>query len=389
MPLAILFPRFDHGAVEERYASWQSELLLERATDGAELIHYEPDELLSEVVAGLSQEFAVVVTDPLLLATRAAIDLLKRALLDTGAPVAIPVSNEALRDDVRAALPESYLTIRQFEEMSGRMAARNDAPRVIDWSDGDPGLFLTRTSTLQASRNHAHAALRGLRVAVAPSAYVHRWAPLRAQERLDLLGRVPTGAKSILEFGCAEGLLGGAIRKRQKCRVVGIELDREAAAQARKRLDDVYCGDVRELIPIIDQTFDFVIGGDILEHLDDPWSFLIELRRVVATDGQLLLSIPNVANWAIVSDLLRGRFDYSYIGITCAGHLRFFTKQTITDALTIAGWEVISIEAQAPIINREYEALLASFVAAGVVHSAEELAAPGYYVVAKNRRRDS
>jgi 2-polyprenyl-3-methyl-5-hydroxy-6-metoxy-1,4-benzoquinol methylase len=385
VPLAILFPRFDHDAVEERYASWQSELLLERATDGAEIVLYDRNETMREIVAGLTQELCLVVTDPLLLATRPAIDLLKRALSDTGAAAAVPVSNEAPREEVRAALPEGYLTIRQFEEMSARMAARKDAPVVVDWTDGNPGLMLTRTSALATSTKHADEALRGLRVAVAPSAYVHRWAPLRAQERLDLLERVPVDVKSILEFGCAEGLLGGAIRKRQKCRVVGIEHDRDAAAQARKRLDDVYCGDVRELISIIDQRFDFVIGGDILEHLDDPWSFLIDLRRVMLPGGHLLLSIPNAANWAIVSDLLRGRFDYSYIGIACAGHLRFFTKQTITDALTIAGWDVVTIEPQAPIVTREYEAMIANLRAAGITHSAEELAAPGYYVLARIR----
>jgi 2-polyprenyl-3-methyl-5-hydroxy-6-metoxy-1,4-benzoquinol methylase len=385
VPLAILFPRFDHDAVEERYASWQSELLLERATDGAEIVLYDRTETMREIVAGLTQELCLVVTDPLLLATRPAVDLLKRALSDTGAAAAVPVSNEAPREEVRAALPEGYLTIRQFEEMSARMAARKDAPVVVDWTDGNPGLMLTRTSALATSTRLADEALRGLRVAVAPSAYVHRWAPLRAQERLDLLERVPTDVKSILEFGCAEGLLGGAIRKRQKCRVVGIELDRDAAAQARKRLDDVYCGDVRELISIIDQRFDFVIGGDILEHLDDPWSFLIDLRRVMLPGGHLLLSIPNAANWAIVSDLLRGRFDYSYIGIACAGHLRFFTKQTISDALTIAGWDVVTIEPQASIVTREYESMIANLRAAGITHSAEELAAPGYYVLARSR----
>ena len=96
---------------------------------------------------------------------------------------------------------------------------------------------------------------------------------------------------------------------------------------------------------ILDEHFDWIVGGDIVEHLDEPWSFLAELRRVAAPGGHLLLSIPNLANASVVADLLHGRFDYVYMGLTCVGHLRFFTRQSIEDMLTIAGWTVVAIDA--------------------------------------------
>ena len=55
------------------------------------------------------------------------------------------------------------------------------------------------------------------------SSPVVRWTTLRGQSREDLLLRIPLDAKSILDFGCGEGFLGEAIKKRQKCRVIGIE----------------------------------------------------------------------------------------------------------------------------------------------------------------------
>lgn len=217
---------------------------------------------------------------------------------------------------------------------------------------------------------------------VAPAAYVHRWTPLRAQSRADLLPRVPLTAKKILEFGCAEGLLGQEIKRRQKCRVVGIEVDEQAAAKARKRLDDVYCGDATELIDIIDQKFDCIIGGDVLEHLDDPWSFLKGLREIATPGATLLLSIPNIANWAIIADLLQNRFDYAYIAITCAGHLRFFTRSTIKDMLEIAGWSVVGIEQQTPITNSNTKTFLEKLQQAGL-DTSPDLLAPGFYVLAR------
>jgi 2-polyprenyl-3-methyl-5-hydroxy-6-metoxy-1,4-benzoquinol methylase len=209
---------------------------------------------------------------------------------------------------------------------------------------------------------------------------------MRGQARLDLLDRIPPTATSLLEFGCGEAPLGAAIKARQKCRVVGVELDPRAAAVARKRIDAIYQGDVREIVSLIHERFDWIVGGDIVEHLDEPWSFLSELRRISKPGGHLLLSLPNLANVSVVNDLLRGRFDYVYMGLTCAGHLRFFTRQSIEDMLDIAGWQVESIESQPVILTPAAEELLAKLQASGTEYSRDDLLSPGYYVTAVNRK---
>jgi SAM-dependent methyltransferase len=269
------------------------------------------------------------------------------------------------------------------------MSGNGSAPETLTWSEGDPGLYLCLTAFAQRTDVTADVALENQPVIIARDVYVHRWIALRSQNRLDLLQFISEAATSVLEFGCGEALLGAAIKKRQKARVVGIELDPDAAKAARKRLDDIFCGDVREIVPLIHERFEWIVGGDILEHLDEPWSFLTDLRRISKPDGHLLLSIPNVANWAIVADLLHGRFDYTYIGIACAGHLRFFTRRTIEETLRIAGWAVESITPQTPIVNSEFDALEQKLKVAGVDFSHEDLIAPGYYVIARNQVRKS
>ena len=52
--IAILFPRFDHPAIEERYASWQSQTLLKRE-EGVEFVLYDAQEPAS-LAAGLIDE---------------------------------------------------------------------------------------------------------------------------------------------------------------------------------------------------------------------------------------------------------------------------------------------------------------------------------------------
>jgi SAM-dependent methyltransferase len=47
------------------------------------------------------------------------------------------------------------------------------------------------------------------------------------------------------------------------------------------------------LIPFSDHSFDLIIIQDVIEHLDDLTSFLIEIRRVLKHNGVIYLSTPN------------------------------------------------------------------------------------------------
>jgi SAM-dependent methyltransferase len=388
--LTLVYPRYRHSALEEQYATWQSEMLLREALEGSAFHPYELHQTLAEATATLKTTYCLVVTDPLVLTgERLASGLFRGLSHHADAVAAVPISNESGNPRQRQSPPEPYLTLRQFQDASRLLAQGPAEPEEATWNESDPGLYLCRTSFAQQADVTADVALKGQPVVIARDVYVHRWIALRSQNRLDLLRFISESATSVLEFGCGEALLGEGIKRRQRCRVVGIELDPDAAKAARKRIDDIFCGDVREIVPLIHERFEWIVGGDILEHLDEPWSFLTELRRISKPDGHLLLSIPNVANWAIVSDLLHGRFDYTYIGIACAGHLRFFTRRTIEETLRIAGWAVESITPQAPIVNSEFETLEQKLKGAGVEFSHDDLVAPGYYVIARNQVRKS
>ncbi len=381
MPVSILYPRYDHPAIEERYASWQSQLLLRRG--GNEMQFYDFDERACDAVADVETDHVLVVTDPLLLAGPDLADRLLRVLEGSQAFAAVPATNEAAIPSQQFT-PRPYMTLRELELEIAAARGRNEQPQVANWTSGDPGAFLTTTSALASVKVPLSEALSGRQVVVSPTDFVHRWASMRGQAREDLLTRISPAAKSILEFGCGEGTLGAALKQRQKCRVVGIEIDRRAVTLARKRIDDVYCGDVNEIVALIHERFDCIVGGDIVEHLSEPWAFLADLRRISSSGGELLLSLPNLANASIVADLLRGRFDYVYMGLTCAGHLRFFTRRTIEDMISIAGWETVSVEPQQLTITPELEELMAKLEAAHVPFSREDLLPTGFYVRARN-----
>lgn len=381
--IAVLFPRFDHPAIEERFASWQAETLLRAQT--ADFHYYDAEERSRDAVGGVAGELVFVVTDPLLLCSRNLVTRLGEAF--DGATPLLPVTNESRHPEQQRAPSAPYMTLREMEESVHALEAQ---PREIvrtAWDAADPAAFLCPTAMLETLKVPLRDALRGREVAISKTDYVHRWSSMRGQVRHDLLDRISRDARSILEFGCGEAPLGAALKARQKCRVVGVELDREAAAIARRRIDDVYQGDVRQIINILDERFDWIIGGDIVEHLDDPWSFLAALRAVSAPGGHLVLSLPNLANASVIGDLLQGRFDYVYMGLTCVGHVRFFTRRSIEELLTMTGWEPVEIAPQQLAVTPQAAALIERLTAANVGFSRDDLTASGYYVVARNRAR--
>ncbi len=48
-----------------------------------------------------------------------------------------------------------------------------------------------------------------------------------------------------------------------------------------------------ETLPWKDNSFDFVNASEVLEHVENPDKMLTEMQRVLKTDGQAYLSIPN------------------------------------------------------------------------------------------------
>ena len=373
-----------YRAIEERYATWQARLALSKYCQS--VIDVAPGTRANEVAGRIKTPFTLVVTGTLIVPpTSAGVEALLRAAEAPGVFATVPVANDTTAAVQHRPSEQIYLTLRQFEDTAARYLTSAEAPVVAEWQTADPGMFLVKTESLLNLDTPIEKLLNHRQVSVVPQAYFHRFAEHRSQVRLDLLELIDTTATSILEFGCGEGALGQALKERQQCRVEGIELDPDAAAIARTRLDAVHNGDVRDLIPGMIEKFDWIVGGDILEHIEEPWTFLRELRKASKPGGKLLLSLPNVSSWPIVADLLRGRFDYVYMGILCAGHVRFFTKETVRDMLAISGWADAQLTDQPHFQTPEYDQLVAALEKGGIPHSPADLLPTGHYVIAVNQ----
>ena len=136
----------------------------------------------------------------------------------------------------------------------------------------------------------------------------------------------------VLDLGCANGLIGRFLKSNLNCEVIGVEIDKRAAINAKKYLDKVIIGDLENIATyklIYKQgKFDVIFASAILEHLKHPQIALKQITKSLKKDGIIIISLPNIAFWAIRFDLLKGNFNYTKSGIMDKTHLKFFTVKT-------------------------------------------------------------
>jgi len=157
-----------------------------------------------------------------------------------------------------------------------------------------------------------------------------------------ILPHIQDGPNVILDLGCASGIMGRKLREAGKAgEVVGAEIFPAAAAEAQKTYQKVYVGDVEEMDLAYENHFDYVICGDVLEHLKDPYKVMQRIYKWLKPGGKVLICLPNVRNYHVVRNLVfRGEWKYEAAGIMDKTHLRFFTQSSFRRMVEEAGFKV-------------------------------------------------
>ena len=166
--------------------------------------------------------------------------------------------------------------------------------------------------------------------------------PYSFMPRTDLLAHMDLQkpALSMLEVGCACGATLLAVRNANpEARIYGIEFDEKAAAVAR-HFAAVEALDVETLDkPEWCGMFDWILLGDVVEHLREPWQAMKNLAALLKPGGRVLVSVPNVMHFSVFRMMLDGHWTYEDAGILDRTHLRFFTRAELLLLLQEAGLE--------------------------------------------------
>jgi len=111
-------------------------------------------------------------------------------------------------------------------------------------------------------------------------------------ERSALFGEWVGGpGRRVLDLGCRYGALTRAYLEGNA--VVGVDVDREALAEAAALGIETVWADLDEPLPFPGESFDCVVIGEVLEHLRFPEQAMAEARRVLRPGGLVVGSVPN------------------------------------------------------------------------------------------------
>ena len=201
--------------------------------------------------------------------------------------------------------------------------------------------------------------------------------------RSDVAELVPQGCTRVLDVGCGYGGLGRMLHARGVAQVFGVEINPDAASRLDGVYADYWIGDVEQVnLPAGIEAFDCIVFADVLEHLRDPWGALKRYLQWLKPGGEVVVSIPNVRNIALLYNvLLRGRWRYEESGLLDRTHLRFFTRADILEMLADAGLEIELIRQ-----NREKLSLSRRILAAPVLALIPDLGVCQYLMRARHRK---
>jgi 2-polyprenyl-3-methyl-5-hydroxy-6-metoxy-1,4-benzoquinol methylase len=149
--------------------------------------------------------------------------------------------------------------------------------------------------------------------------------------------------QNVLDVGCGEGFMASKIAA-QGNRVFGVDvLPKPQCADVFDQYISASLhhgfGDALEQFGA--RRFDKILLMDVIEHLIEPEKLLRDCRALLKPTGELLVSVPNIANVTVRLALALGRFNYAERGILDKTHLRFFTRKTARRILGETGFEVV------------------------------------------------
>jgi 2-polyprenyl-3-methyl-5-hydroxy-6-metoxy-1,4-benzoquinol methylase len=138
--------------------------------------------------------------------------------------------------------------------------------------------------------------------------------------------------KTFLDIGCATGKLLD-VMQHLGFSVQGVEICAESARYgiARRRVP-IFIGPL-EAAAFPDGSFSFIHFSHLIEHVPDPYSFLSEVKRVLAPGGYAIITTPNIAG-------LQARLFRSSWRSAIPDHLFLFSTRTLRRLLARTGLEV-------------------------------------------------
>ncbi|MBW1908177.1 MAG: class I SAM-dependent methyltransferase [Deltaproteobacteria bacterium] len=160
-------------------------------------------------------------------------------------------------------------------------------------------------------------------------------------KRLNSLEKYKNGGM-LLDVGCGEGTF-LKLAQNSGWKISGTELSSYAAKYASNALGtDVFCGDLEDA-KYPDHSFDVVTMWHVLEHVKDPKKYLLEVHRILKSNGLMVIAVPNVNDLVmqIAYRIIKRRKLKLFLKDEKELHLYHFSTGTIKSYLEKTGFDCL------------------------------------------------
>jgi len=159
--------------------------------------------------------------------------------------------------------------------------------------------------------------------------------PWKAKQILRMMKRNDITPKTICEVGCGAGEILEQLQNHinEDCMFCGYEISPQALELCKKRANERLCFLGRDILQEKDVFFDVILLIDLIEHLEDYFTFL---REVKPKSTYKIFHIPldlSVQTVLRSSPIMRGRAQ--------VGHIHYFTMEMALQILEDVGYEVL------------------------------------------------
>lgn len=140
--------------------------------------------------------------------------------------------------------------------------------------------------------------------------------------KLRLIEGLVDEGSSVLDIGCGDGALLHHLAKTRNIQGEGIEISEKAVELARLKGIKVDRVSITEENFKLDETYDYIIFSEVLEHLPKPEEVMQRVKGKFTK--YLIVTIPNTGFLGERLRLLLGRFPKQWV-FHPSEHLRFWT----------------------------------------------------------------
>lgn len=150
----------------------------------------------------------------------------------------------------------------------------------------------------------------------------------------------------VLDLGCGNGSLCAALQA-SGWQAVGVEPDEAGLVIARASHTSVIFhafgvhSDPAELLAL-EAPFDAVVSTEVVEHLFAPRQLPTYAAAVLKPGGLLIISTPYHGYLKNLALSIFGKWDHHHTALWDGGHIKFWSRATLTQLLEANGFTVIN-----------------------------------------------